>query len=231
LGDPSVFYQLKEKYDKKIFVQNDFSLILVSIFVKPIIDCLIKNKHTMNQLNQYAHQNFQESLEIVRSSERANVLNMLTLEEKTIIYEYTDWEYLTVNSSLRESKGTIVSEFAQYLDTVLSKLPNYVGVVHRGAELSKPQFHVFQHSFLNKIPVIEYGFLSTSQEQIVATNFTGDFLFEIFSKTGKIIEDIAKNGTYSYESEQEVLFRKNTHFKVLDIIEKSKSVLIILNEI
>jgi hypothetical protein len=34
----TVFYQLKEKYDKKIFAPNDFSLLLVSIFVRPIIE-------------------------------------------------------------------------------------------------------------------------------------------------------------------------------------------------
>jgi hypothetical protein len=34
----TIFYQLKEKYDKKIFVLNDFSLLLVSIFVKPTIE-------------------------------------------------------------------------------------------------------------------------------------------------------------------------------------------------
>lgn len=185
----------------------------------------------MNQLEKYVHQNFQESFEEVSNSVRADVLAMLTLEEKTIIYEYTNWEYLTVNSSLRESKGANVSEFAQYLDTVLSKLPSYKNVVHRGAELSEPLFDIFQHSFVNKIPIIEYGFLSTSKSQIIATSFSDGFLFEIFSKTGKLIADIAKNDTYSYGSEEEVLFRKNTPFRVLDIIKKSKGTLIRLNEI
>jgi ADP-ribosyltransferase exoenzyme len=185
----------------------------------------------VNQLNQYVQQNFQETLEIVRSNGRANALNMLTLEEKAIIYEYTDWEYLSVNSSLRESKGTIVSEFAQYLDTVLSKLPNYVGVVYRRTELSEAVLDIFQNAYLNDIPIVEYGFLSTSQSQIVASGFSGDFSFEIFSKTGKLIENIAKNGTFSYENEEEVLFRKNTHFKVLDIIKKPKMILIRLKEI
>jgi ADP-ribosyltransferase exoenzyme len=185
----------------------------------------------VNQLNQYVHQNFQESFEEVSNSGRANVLPMLTLEEKTIIYEYTSWEYLTVNSSLRKSNGTNVSEFAQYLDIALSKLPNYKNVVHRGAELSEPIFDTFQHSFLNKIPIIEYGFLSTTQSRIIATSFSDGYLFEIFSKRGKLIADIAKNGTYSYESEEEVLFRKDTRFKVLDIIKKSTHTLIRLNEI
>jgi hypothetical protein len=186
----------------------------------------------MKALNLFVHQNFQESFEIVRDSERANVLPMLTLEEKTIIYEYTNWEYLTVNSSLRESKGTNVSKFAQYLDTVLSKLPNYKNVVHRGTELPESVLNVFKYAFLNNIPIIEHGFLSTSCSQIIAnTGFYGDYLFEIFSKTGKLIEAIAKNGTYSYESEEEVLFRKSTHFKVVDISKKSKNTLIILNEI
>jgi ADP-ribosyltransferase exoenzyme len=185
----------------------------------------------VNQLNQYIHQNFQESFEIVSNSGRANVLNMLALEEKTIIYEYTDWEYLTVNSSLRESKGTNISSFAQYLDTTLSKLPNYLGVVYRRAELSESVLDIFQNAYLNDIPIVEYGFLSTSQSQIIAAGFSGDFSFEIFSKTGKLIEDIAKNGISSYENEEEVLFRKNTHFKVLDIIKKSEIILIRLKEI
>jgi hypothetical protein len=185
----------------------------------------------MNQLEQYVYQNFQETYEEVSNSQRADVLPILTLEEKTIIYEYTSWEYLTVNSALRKSNGTNVSEFAQYLDIALSKLPNYKNVVHRGTELSEPVFEVFQRSLLNKIPIIEYGFLSTSQSRMTATSFTEGYLFEIFSKKGKLIADIAKNGTYSYESKEEVLFRKNTRFKVLDIIKKSAHTLIRLNEI
>ena len=58
----------------------------------------------MNQLEQYVHQNFQESYEEVSNSQRAHFLPILTLEEKTIIYEYTNWEYLAVNSSFTMSK-------------------------------------------------------------------------------------------------------------------------------
>jgi hypothetical protein len=187
----------------------------------------------VNQLNQYVHQNFQESLEIVSNSGRAHVLPILTLEEKTIIYEYTNWEYLTVNSALRESKGINISNFAQYLDTVLSKLPNYKGrAVHRGAESKEHLLGFYQQAFANNIPIIEHGFFSASRSPIIAqTQFSGDLLFEILQKTGKLIEDIAKNGTYSYESEEEVLFRKNTKFKILDITKTSKNTLISLKEI
>ena len=146
---------------------------------------------------------------------------ILTLEEKTIIYEYTSWEYLTVNPSLRESNGTNVSEFAQYLDIALSKLPNYKKVVYRGAELPEPVFDLIEHYFSGNNPMfLERGFFSTSQSKIIASSFSEACLFEILSKTGKLIADIAKNGTYSFESEQEVLFRKNTRFKILDIKNK-----------
>ena len=175
----------------------------------------------MNQLEQYVHQNFQESYEEVSNSQRAHVLPMLTLEEKTIIYEYTSWEYLTVNSSLRQSNGTNVSEFAQYLDIALSKLPNYKNFVYRGADLPDTVSVLLERHFFDKKPFfLEYGFLSTSQSKITASSFSEAYLFEIFSKTGKLIADIAKNGTYSFESEEEVLFRKNTRFKVLDIKNK-----------
>lgn len=186
----------------------------------------------MNQLEQYVHQNFQESYEEVSNSQRAHFLPILTLEEKTIIYEYTNWEYLAVNSSLRKSNGTNVSEFAQYLDKILAKLPNYKDSVYRGAELPEPIFDKFQQAFLNKTPIIEHAFLSTSKSQIVAQEyFVGNFLFEIFGKKGKSIENIAKFGTYSYDNEQEVLFRKNSRFKVSDITKRSKYTLITLKEL
>lgn len=175
----------------------------------------------MNQLEQYVHQNFQESYEEVSNSQRAHILPMLTLEEKTIIYEYTSWKYLTVNSSLRESYGTNVSEFAQYLDIALSKLPDYKKHVYRGTELPEPVFDLIERYFRDNNPFfLEYGFLSTSQSRITASSFSDAFLFEIFSKTGKLIADIAKNGTYAFESEEEVLFRKNTRFEILDIKNK-----------
>jgi ADP-ribosyltransferase exoenzyme len=186
----------------------------------------------MNQLNIYVHEYFQESFELIRSSERANALSMLSLEEKTLIYEYTNWEYLSVNKLLRKNKLENISEFALYLDETLSKIPNYKGIVYRGAELPESVFDTYKKAFSDKMAFTEYGFLSTSQSQIVAQeNFEGDFLFEIFSKTGKLIENVAKFGSYSYDNEYEVLFRRNTRFKILDIIKLSKYTFITLKEV
>ncbi len=186
----------------------------------------------MNQLEKYVNQHFQESLESIKNSHRANDLPFLTLEEKTLIYEYTNWEYFSVNKLLRKNKSENTPEFAIHLNKTLSKIPNYKGIVYRGVELPDTVFEAYQKAFFNKTTFIEYGFLSTSQSQIVAQeNFEGDFLFEIFSKTGKSIENIAKFGSYSYDNEYEVLFRKNTHFRVLGITKMSKYTFITLKEV
>lgn len=104
----------------------------------------------MNQLEKHVNQYFQESLESIKNSQRANALPFLTLEEKTLIYEYTNWEYFDVNKLLRKSKSENTPEFAVYLDKTLSKIPNYKGIVYRGVELPDTVFEAYQKAFLNK---------------------------------------------------------------------------------
>jgi hypothetical protein len=91
----------------------------------------------MNPLEKYVHKHFQESLEQIENSPRASIFPFLTLEEKTLIYEYINWEYLSLNKLLRQNRSENIPEFAIYLDKTLAKMPSYKGVVYRGVECQK----------------------------------------------------------------------------------------------
>jgi ADP-ribosyltransferase exoenzyme len=188
----------------------------------------------MRNLKKYVQTHLQTELDIIRTSERANVLLELSLEEKAIVYKYTDDDmtFIGLNKELRKNKGQNPSEFAQYLDSALSKLKNYVGLVYRSTDLPEHIFDEYKSALINKTIITEYAFISTSQSEIVAKEgYPSDFLFEIFSKNGKAIEKISKFGLNSFDNEYEVLFTKGSRFKVLDITKFQYYTLITLKEV
>lgn len=185
-------------------------------------------------IEKFVLENFKDEFETVQNSKRANILPHLTLAEKTIIYKYTDddFTYLGLNKQLRQSKGQIISEFAQHLDNALLKIENYVGLVYRSTDLPEEVFEEYKTAFRLRTFYTEYGFFSSSQSEFIAKeNYVNDFFFKIFSKNGKPIEKIAKFGVSSFDNEYEILFRKNTRFKVLEITKFQKYTLIILREV
>jgi ADP-ribosyltransferase exoenzyme len=185
-------------------------------------------------IEKYIFENFKDEFETVQNSKRANVLPHLTIFEKTVIYKYTDddFTYLGLNKQLRHSKGQIISEFAQHLDNALSKIESHVGLVYRSTDLPEEVFEDYKTAYRLGTFYTEYGFFSSSQSEFIAKeNYVNDYSFKIFSKTGKPIEKIAKFGVNSFDNEYEVLFRKNTRFKVLEITKFQKYTLITLREV
>lgn len=165
----------------------------------------------MKSLKRFALKRLQSEIDIILQSERINALPELTLEEKAIIYKYTDDGHY-VNESLYESKGTKVSEYAIYLDYCLSKLPNFEGITFRGSDLKPYEIEKYQKALDEKITITEYSFISASRIKKQADQYRRTALFEIFSKNGKLIKKVSK-----FVNEQEVIFRKNSKFRVLGI--------------
>lgn len=179
----------------------------------------------MKNLKKYVQTYLKTELDIIRNSETANTLTELSLEEKTIIYKYTnDGHY--VNELLHESKGIKTSQYAKYLDYSLSKLPDFQGITFRGSDLTSYEIKKYHKALDEKVIIKEYSFLSTSRVKKQANQYRKTVLFEIFSKNGKLIEKVSK-----FVNEQEVLFRKNSKFKVLSIEKIDSYVYITLIEI
>lgn len=133
----------------------------------------------------------------------------LNEEELSALKYYSDSGYGCLNSYLRSSdnRDENIDYMIQVLNRGLDKLPSYQGVVKRGASL--PESIRESHAVG---AVLEYdAFTSTSTN----SGFSGADMFIIQSQSGKPIM-----GFSAHRSENEVLFKSGTKFKVLDRTEK-----------
>ena len=179
----------------------------------------------MKELKKYVQDRLKDELKVIRQG-YASVLPELSVEEKTLIYWYTDSGSMGLNELLKESKGKKISKLGEYLDIALSKLPNFEGITFRGDNLSSYEIAKYQQALDSEITIIDPTFVSSSRLKNKANEYRRTIMFEIFSKNGKHIEKVSK-----FVNEQEVLFRRNSQFWVLDIEKRDSYVYIILQEI
>jgi NAD:arginine ADP-ribosyltransferase len=180
------------------------------------------------ELEEYVKKNLPNALNSIIQSERVHELPNLTIYEKAIIFAYTDArsnQHQALNERLWASRGTEISEFGLFLETTLDKLEPYSDMVFRGVQEDYCDVGKYIRAFDNKTIVTEYAFISASLIQGVAQGF-GRILFRIYSKNGKIIEKVSK-----FEREREVLFKRNTSFKVVKVTNNGFSTVITLKEI
>ena len=179
----------------------------------------------MRELEKYVIENFPDELEKVRR-DFADELPHLTDAEKTIIYKYSDddFTFSGVNKTLRNSEGLVVPDFAKYLNSALWNLPNYKQITYRGIYLEDIYLEKYVKAFQNRTILTEYGFTSSSRDRMIAEGY-GDIFFKIIGKRGKSIEKVCKFGASNFENEEEVLFRKNTSFNVINM-SKSRNLTI-----
>lgn len=104
-------------------------------------------------------------------------------------------------------------------------------MVHRGANLTSLEIQRYKDAYQTESKLCEYFFLSCSKLVSIANQVPNrNVMFEIYSKTGKSIEEIAKWGTGDGQNEYEVLFRKNTNFSILEIKVELNFVKILMEE-
>ena len=190
---------------------------------------LSQNTTIMSELEKYVHARLEDELKKVRRYS-ANSLTHISDEEKAILFYYTESGYESLNEMLRDSNGTKISEYGEYLEFVLSKLDSYEGVVYRGTKLSKYKLEKYWLAFENKEAVIDHAFVSTSQKKSIARQF-GTIIFEIFSKNGKSIENVSKFGLNFGQNEYEVLFQRASKFLVTGFDKQDNYTLITMEEI
>jgi len=180
---------------------------------------------------EYARAFLEREIREIENSERNNVVSMLSVFEKALVFKYSEDGYESLNEGLRILKGKNNSEFGKLLRLTLRKLPNYVNVVYRSAKLTEAEMQRYQEAFESDDLIREYSFVSTSRSRAAAMMWNGSVLFRILSKTGKEIEGIAKYGIFSGQNEKEVLFMPNLKFRVVGIRKDKDYTLISLEEI
>ena len=183
----------------------------------------------MKKLLQTARLRLKDEIAIIQR-DFSNVLTELTVEEKAVIYWYTENGYESINHQLRNSKGQKVTPLGQLLDIALSKLPMYNFIVYRGLRFSELRLERYKKALDNSEQLIEFAFTSTSINRYTALKY-GEIILRIFSKNGKLIENISKFGINSPFNEKEVLFTKKSYFIVLGIKQENNNHIITLEEI
>jgi hypothetical protein len=187
----------------------------------------------MNSLSKYVNLylgTYKESF--LRSKQKDNY-PFLSIDEKVIVYAYTQDKYEDLNEILRSSKGQNVNEFAKHLKQVLKKIPPYADandLVYRGAFLTERELQVYKDAFEQKSPIVEYHFLSTSKIKSIANYWATNTLFKINPKRGCSVEEIAFHGVNGGQNEYEVLFTCNTKFAVLNITKTPENTYEIMME-
>jgi hypothetical protein len=187
------------------------------------IERLLKSGRTLAQLNALADtsarfqtllgskyaQLMTEARSLLADPALQKVLASLTPEEVAAMIGYTSSDYQLLNSALRAKNKAELLRLAPYIERAnagLSQLPNYVGVVYRGA--SPPASVVSQYVVGNVVE--EAAYMSTSY--IKGANFPGNVQYAIMSKTGKKIDFLSM-----FKGEKEILFAPGSRFKVLEV--------------
>lgn len=158
---------------------------------------------------------------VLNSIDEATVMNGVEVVERAAIYQYTDTTYKRINMHLRGSRTyTGADVYSDWLDAGLSKMPVHTGTVYRGMRIENSLADEIRERYTAGAIVEEKAFTSTSISSKIAGEFSSNTRFN--TTVNFIIKAKGKRGNvvipYSeFPDEYEVIFRKNTRFKVLSV--------------
>lgn len=219
-----------EAIDNKFYFfkysEADLTLLLKSDTdpkVRTLLGALIKfqnNRRFQKSSNAYvelAHDLVQYY--DLRGTDSAGYQHLSDIELLAIRF-YTGDDYRIINTALR---GDIqlakdLSSYLAVLDRALLKLPPFHGYALRGTNLPAD---VAKSYTLDGV-VSDQAYLSAS----IQMNYPGKYQFKIYSSSGRLIDPISQN-----KGEGEVLFPRNTHFRILKRDERGDQVFFELEEI
>jgi hypothetical protein len=151
----------------------------------------------------------------------------LTFEERMAIWIYSSTDarwYERINGSLWKPVGSDpkVTIFARLLNKALQRLPEFQGTVYRGYRAH--DLAAFTERYIREQVILWPGFTSTSHRREKA--FTGNVLFRILSKTGRLLGEYA-----DAPSEEEVLIPSGSTFERLAVDGGGRSAFIYLRQV
>ena len=155
-----------------------------------------------------------------------NLRDCLSDAQEEALLQYTTELDEPVNTALRTGHTAELTrlEVEIYLiDEALDALPTFEGTVFRGMPLENlPEG--FPEEFVEGADFSDPGFLSANSE----TPFSGEFQFEIESKTGVVISELSGIG-----NESEILFPSETQFRIESVTPTAdgEATLIVLTEL
>ncbi len=148
-------------------------------------------------------------------------LCFMTQNEITALMMYSMSAYRKLNVALRDQDPVLLSQFRIYIKTLnsaLDKIKNYEGFVKRGAGTNRARFDDHQVGAVVTYP----SYTSTS----IGNGFGGVARYVIYSKTCKYIAPFSVAS-----SEEEVLCKPGTQFKVVYREDKKTIIHLMMEEI
>jgi hypothetical protein len=190
------------------------------------------------ELLSYINRINPDALRAVQAGPRAAALPELTAADKALIYHYSEDGYEALNDYLHANSGANDSVLGQGLVAALKKLPPYEGEVQSGIWLRASELQFYRGCARTATPVRWPAFLSATLKPGIAMQFLRsarkNCLFVIQSRTGRLIEAVAKTGLYGQapgQNEREVLFAPQTEFDVLAVVDETDYTRIVLDEL
>jgi len=135
------------------------------------------------------------------------------------INDYTDVDYVSINSYLRDEKSgdAEVDKKISHISTFLKNAPKMEGVVYRGMSFGNDEsgFNKFLNECAKDKSVMLKSFTSTSTDKVAIGEFKkGDhsITLEIKSKSGVFLDGLSE-----VPEENEVLFDKKSNFRISEV--------------
>ena len=157
--------------------------------------------------------------------QRKNIQKKLNNVEKSSLNRYISSDSYKINEKMYKNVplNDDDSNFIKNLDSALDKIPKYEGIVNRSVFIeNQEQLNRMLNVFNNKEMQGSWSSYLSSSKEIYDDN--DNLRFIIKSKTGRDISMFNEN-------EKEVLFKRNTKFKLIKVYSKDKKIFAELEEI
>ena len=149
----------------------------------------------------------------------------LSQEEKIALNQYISSDSYKINEKLYNNIDLVRDDksMVEKIDNALDKIPMYKGYVNRSVFIKNQQhLNKILSVFDNEDLVGKWNSYVSSSK--IVYDDSAELQFKILSKTGRNITSLNKK-------EQEILFKRNTKFKIIDYHQKNGKINISLEEI
>ncbi len=90
----------------------------------------------------------------------------MSIEERTLIYKYTEDGYESLNEKLRVSEAKELTVLGKFLVNAIAKLPDYEDITYRAADLTANELKKYLDAQKNNSILVEHSFISTSKSNL-----------------------------------------------------------------